>query len=47
MRAVPLKIPSQEDIDACRELIRTVLSPDLDVRIEIVAHIPPGLQVYE
>jgi len=42
MRVVPLRLPSQEDIDACRELIRTVLGPDLDVRVEIVDHIPPG-----
>jgi len=42
MRIVPLKSPSPEDIEACRELIRTVLGPHLDVSIEIVAHIPPG-----
>jgi len=42
MRAVPLRLPSPEDIEACRELFKIVLGPDLDVRVEIVTHIPPG-----
>jgi hypothetical protein len=42
MRVVPLRTPSAAEGDDCRRLFWSVLSPDIDVHIELVRDIPPG-----
>jgi len=42
MRVVPARPPTESEIEDCRGLFRAVLGPDIEVRIEIVADIPPG-----